>query len=43
MNILAPDFCQKPHCPQIIAHHNAVLGDWFVTAKDEGSIFFEEW
>jgi nicotinamidase-related amidase len=27
---------------QIIAHHNAVLSDWFVTAKDEESIFFED-
>jgi nicotinamidase-related amidase len=24
--------------PQIIAHHNALLGDWFVTAKDEQDI-----
>jgi nicotinamidase-related amidase len=27
--------------PQIIAHHNALLGDWFVTARDEQDIFFE--
>jgi len=28
--------------PQIIAHHNALLSDWFVTARDEQDIFFED-
>ena len=28
--------------PQIIAHHNALLSDWFVTTKDERDILFED-
>jgi nicotinamidase-related amidase len=28
--------------PQIIAHHNATLGDWFVTLKAARDIIFEE-
>ncbi len=27
---------------QIIAHHNALLSDWFVTTKDERDILFED-
>ena len=27
--------------PQIIAHHNSLLSDWFVTLKAEQDIFFE--
>jgi hypothetical protein len=28
--------------PQIIAHHNAVLGGWFATLKEAGEIEFDE-
>lgn len=28
--------------PQIIAHHNIVLGGWFATAKNEAEITFEK-
>ena len=28
--------------PQIIAHHNSLLSDWFVTAKNERDIYFED-